>query len=118
MGAGNAVRKHLERQLGDPYRIEPEHEGEERLAHAGTHDLAGDRQIHGVREHARGVIGKHLAPQHHDLRALRHDAERGRNRPRTISRSGRERRTTQRPGRRSSKAPSYGVWAASSVANR
>ena len=81
MGAGNAVRKHLERQLGDPIRIEPEHEGEERLAHAGTHDLAGDRQIHGVREHARGVVGKHLAPQHHDLRALRHDAERGRNRP-------------------------------------
>ena len=73
--ARHAVRVDLQRQLRDLVRIEIELEREERLALAGPDDLAGDRQVDRVRDHARGVVRVDLAPEHDDLRALRDDAQ-------------------------------------------
>ena len=73
--ARHAVRVDPQCQLSDLVRIEVELERQERLALARPDDLTGDGQIDGVRDHARRVVGVDLAPEHDDLRALRHDAE-------------------------------------------
>ena len=115
----NAVRKHLQRQFGDPQRIELEHEGQERLAlrwHARPGRRSAGRRR--TRTCARRRRETTSLPSITIFAPCATTQNAGGTVPRTISRSGRERRTTQRPGRRSSKAPSYGELAASSVANR
>src|SRR5262249_2920895 len=72
---GQAVRIHLQDQLGDPVRVEVQPETEVRLGVAGSRNLAGDWQINGEDEHSRRVIFIDLLAEHHALRPLRDDAQ-------------------------------------------
>ena len=64
------------------------------LAPAGLGDPAGEREMDGVRDEARGVVGMDLSPEHDALGALRDDAQRGEDRRPPITRVGLDRLTT------------------------
>ena len=72
---GDATRVHPRGEFRHARGIQIQLEAEIRIPPAGARHLAGDRQIDGEDEHARGIVLEHLAAEHHDLGTLRHDAE-------------------------------------------
>ena len=74
---GNATRVHPRGELSDPRGIQIEHEAEIWILPAGASHLARDRQIDGEHEQMRGIVFEHFTAEHHDLGALRRDAESG-----------------------------------------
>ena len=75
--ARQAVRIHLQDQLGNLVRVEIQPEREVRLGGAGFRDLASHWQIHGEHQHPGRVVLIDLLPQQHAFRALRDDAQGG-----------------------------------------
>ena len=89
VGRASDIQPAIVRRLGDATRVDPrgelshprgiqiEHEAEIRILPTGASHLAGDRQIHGEDEQVRGIVFEHFTAKHHDLGALRRDAQGG-----------------------------------------
>ena len=76
-GLGDATRVDPRGEFRHARGIQVQLEAEKRIPPAGASHLAGDRQIDGEDEHARGIVFEHFAAEHHDLGTLRHDARHG-----------------------------------------
>ena len=106
---GDALGIDARGEMGHPRRIQIQPEAEKRIPLTRARQLAGDGQVDREDQHARGIVLEHFTAQHHDLGALRHDAQRrpegGMHRLRSHS------STPQRVGAREPKrnTPSWGA---------